>query len=188
MDILLLFAIYVFFSAFSSSKKAKQNRANRPKGEEPTLPPMTKKREERPVTIEPKRKVAKKRESLFDLPKTSREKTAKTASTAKRKKVASKVFIPEEAPAKRKAPITPVTKDEHMHTHKKPVETSLTKRTSSLANRHAKNTGNALEVQILADAPQDIKETKFKLKTDQEALVEGIVWSEILTKPKALRR
>ena len=56
---------------------------------------------------------------------------------------------------------------------------------SSIANRKM---NTPIQVQILADAEQSTEKARFNLKVDQEALVNGIIWNEILAKPRALRK
>ena len=86
-----------------------------------------------------------------------------------------------------KAAITPTKREEHEHEHKAPLKSRLNNR--SYAGIKSKYQSSPLEVQILAESSaQTPHAAGFKLKTDPEALIEGIVWNEVLAKPKGLRR
>lgn len=182
MDALLVLAaiLYAVLSASSQSKKAKKKHDARPKGSNQPLPPFAEVIEQKP---KPKRKST----TLFDFPTNPQKAESASSQPAKKKKKKPTVIIAETAPQARKAPITPVKKSEHEHQHKAPVQSRLTNR--NYGNIKNKYQSKPLEVQILGDSNiQTPDAAGFKLKTDTKSLVEGIIWNEVLERPKALRK
>lgn len=185
MEAILLVIIYLVFSSVFSSQKAKKNRANRPKGNEPLLPSMTESTPRRAAQEQLPRKTKKRSESLFELPSGDKSGPTKTAATVKKKKTAPNTASIER---ERKAPLTPTRKDEHQHEHKKAVESRLSKRPVHQAPSYKKRSTQDLQVQVLTEGGQSTSALSFKFKTDQQSMIEGIIWSEVLTKPRALRK
>ena len=193
MEILVLAIMYAVFKAFLGSQQAKKKKANRPQTKEFSLEEFLKEEAEKAETEKkekaaPKPKVKEKRKSIFDFPKNEEKKAKQTAAVPKKKKAAPKALISEERINPRKEPIAPIKKAEHHHPHKKVVESRLAHRSlaqSSIANRRA---SEPIQVQILADSEQSTNQANFKLKVDQESLVEGIIWNEILARPRVLRK
>lgn len=194
MEVLIIAIMYAVFSAFLNSQKAKKKKANRPVTKEFSLEEFLEQKAEKAEAEKkekaaPKPKVKEKRKPIFDLSK-NEEKKAKQPQMAvpKKKKSAPKTLINEERINPKKEPITPIKKEEHHHPHKRVVESRLAHRSlaqSSIANRKVHT---PIQVQILADAEQSTEKARFNLKVDQEALVNGIIWNEILAKPRALRK
>lgn len=187
MEAILLVIIYLVFSSVLNSQKAKKNRANRPKVDEPALPPMTERAPKRAAQEQMPRKTKKRGEGLFELPTSDKSRSAKPAA-AKKKKTAPNTVSMESERGGRKAPLTPIKKDEHQHEHKKAVESRLSKRPVHQAPSYKKRQTQELQVQVLAEGGQSTSAPSFKLKTDQQSMIEGIIWSEVLAKPRALRK
>ena len=189
MDALLIIIaiVYAIASSFSKSNKAKKQSQARKKAQRPAQSFEQMMAEE---FAKPKNK---QQSTMLDVPKS-------TVQAPKKKKKKAPV-IAEGAPRKtplqptsraehnhaHKAAITPTKREEHEHEHKAPLKSRLNNR--SYAGIKSKYQSSPLEVQILAESSaQTPHAAGFKLKTDPEALIEGIVWNEVLAKPKGLRR
>ena len=193
MEVLIIAIMYAVFSAFLNSQKAKKKKANRPKTKEFSLEEFLEQKAEKAEAEKkekaaPKPKVKEKRKPIFDFSKNDEKAKQPQTAIPKKKKAAPKTLISEERINPRKEPLTPIKKEEHHHPHKRVVESRLAHRSlaqSSIASRRA---NNPIQVQILADSEQSTEKASFKLKMDQESLVEGIIWNEILAKPRVLRK
>lgn len=177
--IIIAFIAYAVFSASNQSKKAKKKHDAREKRPTPPLASFETIERERREKKPPKKKQAQ----LFDFPEKKSVQSKPDFLPKKKKKAPAAI---EETPP-RKAPLAPVKKEEHEHQHKSPVQSSLKNRTyAGIQSRYQKA---PMEVQILTDKDeQNPQAAGFKLKTDREALIEGIIWNEVLAKPKGLRR
>ena len=188
MEVLIIAIMYAVFSAFLNSQKAKKKKANRPATKEFSLEEFLEKEVEKKEKAAPKPKVKEKRKPIFDFSKNDEKAKQPQTAIPKKKKAAPKTLISEERINPKKEPLTPIKKEEHHHPHKRVVESRLAHRSlaqSSIASRRA---NNPIQVQILADSEQSTEKARFKLKMDQESLVEGIIWNEILAKPRVLRK
>ena len=192
MDALLIIIaiVYAIASSFSKSNKAKKQSQARKKAQRPAQSFEQMMAEE---FAKPKNK---QQSTMLEVPQTT------VKAPKKKKKKAPSVLIEQDNQGRKaplrptsraehdhahKAAITPTKREEHEHEHKAPLKSRLNNR--SYAGIKSKYQSSPLEVQILAESSaQTPHAAGFKLKTDPEALIEGIVWNEVLAKPKGLRR
>lgn len=186
MDALLIIIaiVYAIASSFSKSNKAKKQSQARKKTQRPTQS------FEQMMAEEFAKPQKKQQSTMLDIPaapvKKKKKKAPVIAESTPRKAPLQPTSRAEHDHA-HKAAIAPTKREEHEHEHKAPLKSRLNNR--SYAGIKSKYQSSPLEVQILAESSaQTPHAAGFKLKTDPEALIEGIVWNEVLGKPKGLRR